>query len=155
MNKFVLVFILIGFFQCANTAYSIKNPNSKIRLTAFSHSEGYVLKKRFEINNTKHHLFWGAVILKSDDLETILKTGNILVNLDQEAVGNLLIRESYTFLNSLYGIITIGIYRPYNVYLEGNLYEKKDEPSGIESKKEPEEQSLPESKKGILKNEKK
>ncbi len=128
--KINILILSILMFNCAKTSYYTKEVDSKIRLTPFTEEEGYVLKKRFEASSTRHNFFWGLVIAKADDLETILRKENVYDgNLKDQAIGNLVITEQYTFFNSLLDLIFIGIYRPYSVEIEGSLYSKKDNPS--------------------------
>ncbi len=106
INLLILSFFL---FHCAKTSYYIKDAKSEIRMSAFTEEEGYLVDKRFEVSATRIQFFWG---LENEelDLETILKEESIYnSNLEDKAIGGLIITEEYSFLNSLADLFTVGL----------------------------------------------
>lgn len=119
-KSYLILFLL--FFGCAQTKYDLRTVGLNVRFSSLKDSPEYKLKQRFEVSSTRHNFFWG-LSYSGKSLEEILASENVLPTSDVQAIGSLKIRESYTFLNSIIDLFTIGIYRPYNVDIEGELYE--------------------------------
>ncbi|MCZ8238145.1 MAG: hypothetical protein O9346_05890 [Leptospiraceae bacterium] len=119
-NIYLILFLL--FVGCAQTKYDLRTVDLNVRISSLKDSPEYKLKQRFELSSTRHNFFWG-LSYSGKSLEEILATENVLPSSKAQAIGSLKITESYTFLNSIIDFFTIGIYRPYSVSIEGELYE--------------------------------
>lgn len=116
---------------CAVTRYQLSRPERPVRMTGYSEAEGYRMTRRFRVEVRRDNFAWGMSPDRSVTLDSILDR-----ELKQnEAAGSLKITEVYTFLNALFEFISIGVYRPYTVIVEGEAYEKvsqspKEAPAG-------------------------
>lgn len=93
-------------------------------MTPYSAQEGYKLVRRFRVEATRRNLFWGLKADRSATLDVLLDQ-----NLQPgEAAGSLTITEHYTFVDAFLDFLSIGIYRPYTVVIEGEAYQKASAP---------------------------
>lgn len=119
---YYLLFFGFVFLNCAKTNYYLKDLNKNIRMSGYSEKEGYKAKRKFEINSTRINLVWGLVNYQDRDLDSLVATE--WSNPEKEAIGNLTIIESYSFLDSLIDWLVVGLIRPYSVVLKGTMFEK-------------------------------
>ncbi len=105
---------------CAGTRYQLIRPERPVRMTGYTEAEGYRMTRRFRIEMRRDNFGWGMSTDRNVTLDSILDRELK----PTEAAGALKITEVYTFVNALLDFITIGVYRPYTVIVEGEAYEK-------------------------------
>lgn len=134
-SKILFTFIGLFLLNCAKTTYYLKDPNAKVRFSAFSEDEGYKIKRRFEKTATRINLFWGLTRYDEKDLDSLVME-ELGRNREENAIGNLTVREHYTFLDSLVDFIVIGLVRPYSVTVSGIVYKYSGEKEEADEEKD-------------------